>query len=489
MRNHYLLLSLMFILFSCSSSDKKVSDKKINSEIVENLSESKEDGYINDFDLEKIKERGVLKALTVHSPSSYFLYKGKSMGFEYELLQNFADKIGVKFKIVKVHNLDEMITMLLKGEGDIIAHGLTVTNERKEKIDFTNYYNLTHQVLVQRKPNKWWKMRMDDIDKSLVKNVVELIGDTVTVRKESSYYNRIINLNKELGDSIFIDTIDGSYSTEELIKMVSDGDIKFTIADNNIAEINKSYYSNLDISTSVSLSQRVAWSVRKDSPKLKNAINLWLKDIKKTGYYNILYKKYFKNRRQFKKRMKSDFSSLKISGSISKYDDVIKKYSSHIGWDWRLVSSVVYQESRFDHEAKSWVGAHGLMQIMPSTAEELGVRNNSPVENIRIGTKYLNIIYKRFDNVPDSIQRIKLTLASYNCGYGHVLDAQEMARIDKKSDINWDEGIGESLLKLSHPKYYNLKGIKYGYVRGSEPYSYVNDIFERYYNYKELIPN
>ena len=484
---HLFLISLAFIavLSSCNSGEKRINEKQI----VKSESKSPEENFVYDFDLEQIKERGVLKALTVHSPSSYFLYKGKSMGFEYELLQNFADEIGVKFKIVKVNNLDEMILMLKKGEGDIIAHGLTVTNERKEDVAFTNYYNLTHQVLVQRKPHKWWQMRQDDIDKALIKDVIELIDDTVSIRKESAYYERISNLVKELGDTIYVDIIDGSYSTEEIIKMVSDGDIKYTIADNNIADINKSYYSNLDIDTKISLSQRVAWSVRKDSPELNKAVNSWLKGIKRSGYYNIIYKKYFKNRRQFKKRMKSDYSSLRTSGKISEYDDLIKKYSSAVNWDWRLVSSVVYQESRFNHGAKSWVGAGGLMQLMPATAAELGVKNNSPSENIKGGTKYLNIIYHRFDNVPDSIQRIKFALASYNCGYGHVLDAQELARINNKDENSWDNGVGESLVKLSHPKYYNLKGIRYGYVRGMEPYNYVNEIFERYENYKELLTN
>lgn len=470
-------------LVSCNSSEKGVNNNtKSTSKGV-----STESNFVHDFDLEQIKERGVLKALTVHSPSNYFLYKGKSMGFEYELLQNFAEEIGVKFKIVKVKDLDEMISLLKEGEGDIIAHGMTVTNERKKDVLFTNYYNLTHQVLVQRLPNNWWQMRQDDIDNTLIKDVTQLIKDTVSVRRESAYYQRISNLITELGDTIYVDFVDGSYSTEEIIKMVSDGDIKYTIADNSIASINKSYYSNIDIKTPVSLTQRVAWSVRKDSPNLKEAIDKWLKGVKKSGYYNILYSKYFKNRRQFKRRMKSDYSSIAATGKISKYDDLIKKYSKIVNWDWRLVSSIIYQESRFDHSSESWVGAGGLMQLMPYTAKELGVKNNTPSENIKAGTKYLNQIYHRFDDVPDSIQRIKFTLASYNCGYGHVLDAQELARINKLDDNSWENGVGQSLIALSKPKNYNIDGIKYGYVRGIEPYNYVNEIFERYNHYKVLL--
>ena len=483
MRNLYLFIFPLMLLFSCNSSEIKVNDKQIQ---VQKDKKSEKD-LVYGIDLEQIKNRGVLKVLTVHSPSSYFLYKGKSMGFEYELLQNFAEKIGVKFKVVKVNNMDEMIYMLKTGRGDIIGHGLTVTNKRKDDILFTDHYNQTYQVLVQKKPNKWWQMRQDDIDDALIKDVTGLIGKTVSIRRESSYYQRISNLIKELGDTIYVDFIDGSYSTEEIMKMVSEGEIKYTIADHNIAEINKSYYSNLDVDTEISLSQRVAWSVRKDSPELQKAVNSWLKEIKRSGFYNIVYAKYFKNRRQFKKRMKSDYSSLKATGKISKYDDVIKKYSKSINWDWRLVSSIVYQESRFDHSAKSWVGAGGLMQVMPSTARELGKKNNSASENIRIGTKYLNIIYNKFDNVEDTLQRLKFTIASYNCGYGHVIDAQRLAEINKKDKYSWENGVGESLVKLSQPKYYNKKGIKYGYVRGLEPYNYVNEIFSRFYIYRDLV--
>ncbi len=482
MKNFSLFLFISVLLFSFNSCYNN-KERKINTVSEKSTSSPKK---ILGIDLQQIKERGELRALTIHSPSSYFLYKGKSMGFEYDLLKNFANHIGVDFKIVIVEDIDDMIPMLQSGKGDIIAHGLTITKDRAKLVSFTDHYNVTNQVLVQRKPHKWWQMRQDDIDDALVKDVVELIGKKVSIRKETSYYDRLENLMHEIGDTIYIDIINGEFSTEEIIKKVSDGEIDYTIADKYIAEINKSYYSNIDVSTKISLSQRIAWAVRKDSPELKKAINEWLKSIKKQSFYNVTYTKYFKNKRQFNKSMKSDFSSLK-SGRISKYDDIVKKYSEAIGWDWMLVSSIIYQESRFNHNAKSWVGAKGLMQIMPSTALELGVKNDTPSENIKAGTKYLKQIYDRFDDVPNEIERIKFTIASYNCGYGHIKDAQRLADINGKDRNSWDNGVGESLLKLSRAKYYNLKGIHYGYVRGIEPYNYVNEIFERYKSYRSLL--
>ena len=124
---------------------------------------------------------------------------------------------------------------------------------------------------------------------------------------------------------------------------------------------------------------------------------------------------------------------------------------------------------------------------MPRTAKELGMKNNSPDENLRAGTKYLNQIYARWSEIPDSIQRLKFTLASYNCGIGHVQDAQRLSASHGGDKLVWDDNVEESVLKLSHEKHYNRKNIYHGYVRGREPYNYVREIFERYDNYIEFV--
>lgn len=153
------------------------------------------------------------------------------------------------------------------------------------------------------------------------------------------------------------------------------------------------------------------------------------------------------------------------------------------------MSSLIYQESRFDQKNKAWTGAGGLMQLMPATAKELGVTNiDDPKDNIRGGTTYLKKLYKRFDKVNDSIQRIKFTMAAYNCGLGHVRDAQRLAESLGKNPARWDDHVEESILKLRQRKYFSRREVRYGLVRGSEPYNYVRDIFRRYSHYRELVP-
>lgn len=466
---------ISFIFVNCKS--EKTKD-------VQNLEPKIE---LVNFDLEDIKKRGVLKAITTYSPTGYFLYKGQTMGFEYEMLQRLATFINVDLEIIIAKNVDSVIPMLQRGDGDIIALGFTIINERKKDVSFTNPYLITHQSLIQKKPKNWRKMTLDNINKQLVKDIVDLIRDTVSVRLKSSYYQRLVDLSSELGDTIFIDTIPGKVTDEEIIKMVADGKIKYTVTDHNIAMVYASSLPDIDVGTPISLSQRLAWAVRKNSPQLLDTINAALEKFNNTADYNIIYKKYFESRRQFNRRISSKYFT-STTGKLSKYDELVKKYSKNLGWDWVLVKSLIFQESMFEHTNSSWVGAQGLMQLMPATAKELGVTDShDPEQNIRAGTKYLKKMYGYWDKIPDSIQRIKFAMASYNCGYGHVKDAFKLAKKFNKDSLNWDNGVDYYVLNLSKPEFYNDDVVEYGYARGSEPYQYIEEIFERYNNYKAFI--
>lgn len=476
MRYYYLIL--IGILFSCSPSPTSETNEA-------NLAENQYKSVT--LDLEGIKKRGKLRALTTYSGTSYFLYKGKAMGFEYELLERLCKKLDVGLEMVIAQDENELIEMLDRGEGDLIAYGYTILNERKNKINFTEPLYLANQVLVQRKPANWRRMKLHQIKEQMITDPIQLIGDTVSVKKNSSYAARLENLNQELGGNIVIDTIAGTLTTEEIIKKVADGELKYTVVDQNIGYINASFYPILDVSTKISFSQQIAWGVRKTSPELLAEVNEWIRDFTKTVDYHVIYNKYYKNKRRYKARVKSEFYSIS-DNKISPYDDLIKKYAEEIGWDWRLVASIAYQESQFKPQSESWAGAQGLMQIMPATAEALNIVDPSdPNESLRGGAAYLQEVWGKHEDITDSIQRIKFTLASYNCGYAHLKDAQ---RIAKRKNLNpkiWDDNVELAILDLSSPEYYNSKGIRYGYVRGTEPYNYVRQIFDRYDHYKTFI--
>jgi membrane-bound lytic murein transglycosylase F len=159
-----------------------------------------------------------------------------------------------------------------------------------------------------------------------------------------------------------------------------------------------------------------------------------------------------------------------------------------LGWDWRLLASQVYQESRFNPKAKSWAGAVGLMQMLPETAREYGAKNlYDSYENLRAGANYLKWLLNYWKDIEDETERVKFAMASYNCGFGHVEDAQKLAeKYDAESDV-WTDQVNQYILKLSEKKFFNDEVVKYGYCRGEEPYKYVQEIFERYEHYKRLI--
>jgi len=475
--NLFYLIIFCSIIFSCSSE----SDKSDG-----NTLKIKEKKIVN-HDLDEVLAEGVLNVSTTYSATSYFLYKGQTMGFEYEILQRFAEHLGVKLNMKIETNINNLITNLNEGEVDLMAFGLTVTNQRKKEISFSSFVYQTHQVLVQKKPDNWRKLNWSKIEKSLIHDAIELIDDTVSVRYKTAYYARLKNMEEEMGGVIYIDTVDGKIPTDEIISMVAEGKLKYTIADDNIARLLSSNYPILDIDVPISLSQNAAWATRHSSPKLLEALNEWLIAFKKETTYYVIYNKYFKNKRNFKKRIKSDFYSLNTN-TISQYDELIKKRAEMLDWDWRLLASLIYQESRFDPRAKSWAGAGGLMQVMPATAKELGIKDRSnPAQSVIGGTKYLQQLWQRFDSISDDTQRIKFVMASYNCGHGHVLDAQRLATKNGLDKFIWDDNVEQMILDLSHKKYYTDPLVRHGYVRGAEPYHYVQQIFERYKHYKDFI--
>ena len=467
--------TLIFIicLVACNSLIEKKQDE--NAEILVSR------------DLDDIKEGEKLKVLVSYSSTSYFLYRGQPMGFEYELLTRLADHLNLELDLIIAKKLDSVFYDLNTGKVDLVAHGLTITSERKEKAKFTDYLYLTSQVLVQRKPEDWRSMSWAKTQQQLIHDAIELIGDTVSVRNRSSYMQRLENLSDEIGGKIIIDTLPGNLSTEKIIRKVVEGEIEYTVADENLAKINALYYPILNIEVPVSFSQRIAWAVRKNSPELLEAINKWIEEEKEEVDYYVIYNRYFKNKRNFRRRIKSEFNSLN-SNQISKYDDLIKTYSEVLGWDWRLLASLIYQESRFKPSANSWAGASGLMQIMPATARELDVTNrNDPEQSIRGGASYLKKLHDDFSGIPDSIERIKFSMAAYNCGYYHIKDAQALASENHLDENVWDENVEEMVLALSYPATYNKDVVKYGYVRGIEPVTYVEQIFERYDHYIKFI--
>ncbi|MDZ7649200.1 MAG: transporter substrate-binding domain-containing protein [Cytophagales bacterium] len=366
-------------------------------------------------------KRGYLTVLIDNNSVSYFIYKGRPMGYEYELLKRLARDLNVQLKIKLIAGIEQAIDLLNKGEGDILAFPLTITQERTQYMAFTDALFNTHQVLVQKKPANWRMQPPQLIEKKLIRNPVKLIGEEVHVLKGSAFKERMINLSNEVGGQIKIVEDSALAETESLIRQVATGEIKYTVTDQTLAMVNSFYYPNLDINTVLSLPQQIAWAVRTNSPELLKTTNVWLKESKRSGVFKVIYNKYFNSSRLTEARITSEYSSM-VSNRLSPFDEQIKAGADQIGWDWRLIASVAYQESNFDPQVKSWAGAIGLMQVMPATGDFFKVTNLlDPNQNIKVGVKFLKYLDTRWaKTVPDPEERIKFVLASYNAGLTRV---------------------------------------------------------------------
>lgn len=438
-----------------------------------------------EFDLDAILERGYITALVDNNSVSYFIYKGQPMGYEYELLTRFAKHLKVGLKIKVTSGIDRAIDQLNKGEGDIIAFPLTITKERQKYVTFSKPHFNSYQVLVQRKPDNWRQMTLDNINDSLIRNPIELIDKEVFVLAGSSFENRLKHLSEEIGGDILIRPDTASSESESLIRKVAMGEIDYTVADHMIARVNASYYPDLDVNTPVSVAQQVGWAARKNAPGLLGAINQWLGEIKKEATFMVIYNRYFKSPRTSLVRMKSDYSSMG-GNKLSPFDSLIRQGADTLGWDWRLLASLIYQESRFLPEGESWAGARGLMQLMPRTANEFGALDlDDPGQSLKAGVGYL----KYLDNywlkkIPDRNERLKFILASYNVGLSHVVDARRLTEKHGKDPQLWYANVEFFLSRKSDPEFYRDPIVTAGYCKCEEPINYVRDILERYEEYK-----
>ncbi len=462
---HLILLTIFLLIISCKPKNNESNTKM-----------SPQDSLAA-IDLPQLVEKKKLTAITLYSSVSYFIYRGEPMGYEYDLCKDFAESMGMDLEIVVAKNVTQLVEMLQTGEGDMIAYNLPVTNELKHEIIYCGKNSITPQVLVQLK----------DKNNPLLTNVTELIGKNVYVKKNTKYEQRMQNLNAELGGGIFIHDIDkDSITSEDMIEMVSEAKIPYTVSDEDVALLNKTYYNNIDVDLKISYSQRSSWAVRKTSPELAKALDEWHTSNKQVPKYQAIIKRYFEIS---KEPAASPILSI-THGHISIFDNLFRRYSGVTGFDWQLLASIAYQESRFDTAVTSWAGARGLMQIMPKTFTAMGENLediNNPEASVRAAAKYIKTMNGSFKSIEDKDERLKFMLAGYNSGIGHVFDAQALARKYGKDPKIWTNNVDEYILLKSNPEYYTDSVCKFGYFRGKETYNYVKEVLARYEYYKSKV--
>jgi membrane-bound lytic murein transglycosylase F len=427
--------------------------------------------------LEEIVKSGYIRVLTRNNDTSFFIYRGHRLGFDYEVGKRLAQHLHIRVDMIITGSWPEMFQALLKGDGDAIAAEVTVTPEREKQVLFAEPWGKTREVIVY----KDGAPRIAAID--------DLAGKEIHVRKSSTYYESLQKLSetfKAAGKKeLLIKLVPEEWETDTILQAVSRGEMLYTVADSVLADVHTAYFENLRIGPPISEERDLAWAVRPGDTKLKSAIDEVFRELRRKPDFNLLKKKYFEAQHGLKTE-RNDKTYASETGTLSAYDPIVRRYSEQHDFDWRLVAAQIYQESHFDPARKSWVGAQGLFQIMPATAKGLGILDaTDPEQSIRGGLKYMQQLSDHYKDVPDAIERYRFALAAYNSGFGHVDDARRLARSDGKDPSKWRD-VAPDLLRLADHKF--ASRARFGYCRGSEPVEYVRHIDERYTGYAQLVP-
>ena len=422
-------------------------------------------------DIKEIKRRRVIRVGMLNNSVAYFIYRGQEVGFQFELAETLARRLSVRLEVVVPERPVDLTRLLVENLADVVVVSPLPSDPHADQVAFSQPFSFADHVLVQPAGQK------------PITEVSQLDGKQVHVRKSSQYFETLQQAAKSVPKMKIVET-DENLETEDLIDMVGKKEIPLTVANSILLDVEKTYRDNIQGSLVFAKKKPLVFAVRKDSLKLVSRMNRFVLEDCSGVRFAALYDKYFK---ESKRMVEVRTNALDASGAISPYDDLARKYGSQYGIDWRLVLAQMYQESKFDPQAKSWAGAMGLLQVMPQTAAELGVEDPwDPESNIKAGVKYMAWLLMRFEPSLPMRQRVRFALASYNAGLGHVRDARRLARVRGLNPDRWFGNVEKAIVLLEKQKYY--KRARHGYCRGTEPVQYVSRIQTKYDAYSRLMP-
>jgi membrane-bound lytic murein transglycosylase F len=425
-------------------------------------------------DLDTVRARGSLRVITLNNPAHYFLYRGRQMGFDYEIASLAAGRLGVRLELVVPQSRDLAFEWLLEGRGDFIAATLTATPERRESLAFSRPYLFVEEIVVRRART---------VQKPA--SVYELRGRSVHAWKSSSHYQSLVKLIPEVGP-FDIEPIPEDMEYEEILDRVGSGEYPLAVVDSLVLEAELPHRD--DVAAAFSLSdgrpQPIAFALRRGNPRLQEFLDGFVSEIVGSLELNDARDRYFRRSRGLDRAKARNAPG---GGRLSPYDEIFKAHSKRYGLDWRLMAAQAYQESLFDPDARSWAGARGLFQLLPSTGLELGVEDlDDPDAGIHAGIRYMHRILEQLEPRIPLKHRLRFALAAYNAGLGHLQDARRLAAEQGLDPDKWFGHTEKAMLLLSQPRYYQRA--RYGYVRGSETVGYVSAIQNRYDHYVTLVP-
>lgn len=414
--------------------------------------------------LQHIRDSGVLHVLTRNAATTYYTGPHGLEGLEYALVKAFAEHLGVSLKMSTEDNLKDMLNKVEENKVDFAAAGLTVTTEREKTLLFTeSYQSITQQLIYHRSISR--PKSMDDT----IEGMMEVMAN-------SSHVEKLNELKKKYPLLTWDENKDAD--STELLNLVAERVIDFTIADSNEVLLNRRFHPNLRIAFDISKPQKLAWAFPKNADNsLYLEANKFLKSYKKSGQLAQLINRHYNHARNY------DYAGTPtylghVRYRLPRYQEFFEREGEINNIDWQLLAAVAYQESHWNPRAISPTGVKGIMMLTNATAKDLGILDRTvPEESIKGGAQYLRELSQRFSPDLDEQDRLWFTLAAYNVGFGHVQDARIITKRRGGNPDKWLD-VKQSLPLLRIKRWY--KNTRYGYARGNEPVKYVENIRSYY---------
>jgi len=426
-------------------------------------------------DLDSMIARRYIRVLVPYSKTYYYVEGMKRYGLAYELLNLFEKELNrqLDFNPSKVRVIfipvsrEHILPLLTSGHADMIASGYTITPEREKLIDFSSPTVTGIKDIVVGGPSA-----------PPITSIADLAGQHIYVRENSSYQQSLTRLNDSFRRAglkpLHIEFIGPYLEAEDILEMVNAGLIPFTIISEDLGTLWSSVYDKLNVYTKIAVDSNVSygWAFRKNSPKLKAAVNKFIPSIRKGSMVgNMLYDKWLKNKERLR-----NAQSKEALADLNHFRALFEKYGAAYSLDWLLLSAQAFQESQLKQETVSHAGAVGLMQVLPSTAANPPINiseiKRSADNNVHAGVKYMRYLidYYFAGEQMDPLNRQLFALAAYNCGPGNV---RKLRREATEKGMNPNE-------------WFNSVEILAAHHIGVEPVQYVSNIYKYYRAYQAL---
>lgn len=475
-------LASVAVLSGLASAERAPSEdqREVNLEEVLRSSPIRHTG-----DLDEIRRRGTLRVLTRNNSSHYFILRGEQWGFQYELAQRFAERLGVRLQMVVPADRDSLTEALLGGEGDIIAAGMTITDGRGERVVFSPPVTHARRVVVTHEDI----VKRLEAPEDLSRFVLHLNLRSTTFAMAQAYQRR-------LGLPLLVQDVPPEIEMEEMLRRIGAGEYEASIVDENLVRLEQASGTPVQVRLPIGAAVAKGWAFRPDAPALVAEAGAFVERHQKDGLIRVLYTKYFQPSARLSRQARDFEFRADEEGRISPYDDIFRRVGQETGIDWRLLAALAYSESRFDPAVRSPFGAVGLMQVLPSTAQQVkGIRWPKDVDralldpefNIRLGAKYLRWLMARFEEAGvQKKQQIRFALAAYNAGLGHVMDARVLATETGLNPNLWFGNV-EQAIQLKKDRNWHKK-TRFGFCRADQVVNYVRRIQTRFDVYVRHVP-